>query len=533
MSTEERPKPLAEGTFSKTPFAHILVYLMEKKLGGSLVVTDGPGEATIYFREGMPAKVVSSIKGKGLGQVLFDLKRISREQLTECQKEMNASGGFAGEILLRQGAIDGVGLVRGLRGQTLLKIVDVFQMSGGRYAFYENVNLLVGEGPDELFPVDPFPVLMAGARLHGKTMKLDKVLDTAKGRWLSAPPVAALKRFKLTPQEQDLCLDLVSKPRNMEDLIESGKYNLQVVRSVLYVLIITKVVTLGSKPPAADLTSKPPAPKPKLDSIVPPAVSLEESDPQLLALRKAIVSKAEQMTKQNYYEMLEVPLGAPTEEVRKAFFKMAKIYHPDRATASGMEDLLETLQYVFSNLSEAHATLVDPDTREEYGAAISDGMKRTSQMPGPADEDTVRDVLEAEKLYQKGVVLMRRGQNAKALELVDTARRMNPDEGEYLAAWAKLQAASRGADDNLDDLISSMRRALEMTPKSERVNLFMGELLKRAGRPSEALAHFQKVVEINPRNIEAARELRIMRIKREKELEREKKGGFLKRFLKK
>ncbi len=530
MSNEARPKPMAEGTFSKTPFSHILVYLYGKRVSGTLDVHDNQQSLTAYFREGMPAKVKSSFKGKGLGQILLDLGRIDQAQLRACQQEMTTTGGFAGEILIRQGAIDAPGLVRGLRGQMLLKMIDIFTLRDAQYEFYEKVNLLVGDGPDELLPLDPYPILMAGARTHGAKMKLDHVLDTIRGRWLTLKDPEPLKRFKFSQREQEMCHELLGRPKTLDELVQGGRHNRQTVRSVAYVLIITKEVEVLETAPSGGLPSLPPGPKAKLDSVAPSPSPVEVSDPDVRAARNAIIEKATRIANQNYYEMLEVPLGAPTDEVRKAFFQMAKTYHPDRANRADMADLRETLDYVFSNLSEAHSTLLDPDAREEYGAAISEGIKRTSVMPSSNDEDQVRDVLEAEKLFQKAQVLLRREQYKKGLTLVDRARELNPNEGEYLATWAKIQAMMRDSGAPVDDLITHLRRAEELAPNSERVNLYMGQLLKRADRTAEAMAHFSKALAVNPRNIEAARELRIMEMRKSKD--KEKKKGFLGRFLK-
>ncbi len=528
MSTN-RPAPLAEGAFTKTPFAHILIYLMERKLTGTLEITDKNDNVTIYFREGMAAKVKSSAKGKGLGQILLDLEQINKDQLLACQQEMTTRGGFAGEILMRQGAVEAAGLMRGLRSQILLKLMDVFVMLDARYAFYKDVNLLVGEGREELFQVDTYPVLMAGARTHGARMKMDKVLDAVAGRWISVDSVEVLRRFRLNAPEQALCAELLSKGKTMEEIIQNGRHNRQIVRSTLYVLLLTKEAAISDVPPAMGMPSIAPGPRPRFDSISPPPEEEISGDPKVVALRKQIQEKASVIARQNYYEMLEIPLDAPTEEIRKAFFKLAKIYHPDRAGTTGTADLRETLNYLFSNLSEAHATLLNPETREEYGEAISAGIKRTSLIPAAHAEKEVREALDAETLYQKGLVLLRRNQYDKALEFVDKARELNPNEGEYLATWAKIQSALRDHSAPVEDLILHLRRAEELAPKSERVHLYMGQLLKQTNRMSEARTHFEMVLKVNPRNIEAAREVRIMEIRRSKE--DEKKKGFFKRFL--
>ena len=50
-------KPIAEGCFSKTPFAHILVYLFEKQLSGTLTIQHEKANLRIYVRNGKPAAV--------------------------------------------------------------------------------------------------------------------------------------------------------------------------------------------------------------------------------------------------------------------------------------------------------------------------------------------------------------------------------------------------------------------------------------------------------------------------------------------
>jgi molecular chaperone DnaJ len=77
--------------------------------------------------------------------------------------------------------------------------------------------------------------------------------------------------------------------------------------------------------------------------------------------------------KRDYYEVLGVPKGAGTDDIKKAYRKLARQYHPDVNKASDAEAK-------FKELSEAYEVLSDDDKRAAYdrfGHAAVDGSGPT------------------------------------------------------------------------------------------------------------------------------------------------------------
>src|SRR3954447_21557250 len=61
----------------------------------------------------------------------------------------------------------------------------------------------------------------------------------------------------------------------------------------------------------------------------------------------------------DYYKVLGVDKKASQEDIKKAYRKLARQYHPDTNKDSGAEER-------FKQISEAYDTLGDPEKRKEY-----------------------------------------------------------------------------------------------------------------------------------------------------------------------
>src|SRR5512132_125771 len=70
-------------------------------------------------------------------------------------------------------------------------------------------------------------------------------------------------------------------------------------------------------------------------------------------------------TTRNHYQVMGVKAGASEEEIKKAYKRLARIFHPDLNPHRK-----RTAEDRFKRLQEAYSVLSDPVSRQEYDQSI-------------------------------------------------------------------------------------------------------------------------------------------------------------------
>ncbi len=88
----------------------------------------------------------------------------------------------------------------------------------------------------------------------------------------------------------------------------------------------------------------------------------------------------------DYYAILGLSKGATAEEIKKAYRKLARLYHPDRNPDPSAEEK-------FKEINEAYHVLSDEERREEYDRILRSG-----------DENRFRDFMEYIQEFIEGII---------------------------------------------------------------------------------------------------------------------------------
>ncbi len=543
-------EPIATGTLSKTPLPHLLVYLEQKQLSGTLAIwPDVPQQGEIRQDR------ILLLKGRPVAGRLIEPAKTLREGL-----------------------------------------LKLFYRSEAPYAFYEG-NLLGGAEERLNGRIDPLSLIAESLRSTAREEVVADVLSRVGTSRLRVQPKVDLARFELVPEERGLIELLMAEPASVSDLVSGSSLPEVRGRRLLYLLLITKTVapyeessssaSSGSfrgipaiAPPArpatapvvvtpsaaanpspvaqllpdaadssappvaperqpitssepsaeAPLPAQPSSPPPPLSGFSrPPANRLErlaempsapdDLAPELRDRWQKIVTRGRLMENQTYFEMLGVDKKITSVEVKGEFFKLAKEWHPDRLPAE-LAPLRPYAEIIFSFMNEAQKVLGDEEQRIAYVRTVREGGGT------PAAEKLVQAILDSALAYERVQVFVRRHQYDEALALLERILALTKDEPDYHAmhGWILMQKFP-GQDAPTAKIFEALDRAIELYDGHEKAHSYKAQMLKRLGRHTEAMRHFNKVVSINPNSLEAAREVRIAQMRDEKQSTSTAKGA--------
>ncbi len=534
MGAAELPAPRAEGSLATRPFAHLMLYVLQQRLDGTLVI--------------WPERRDDGAAPRGQDRILL-------------------SGGrpVAGRFVQPGSTLD-------------RSMLPLFTRVNAPYAFYEAD--LVGEGTGVLTgTIEPLALITASLRGAARDDAIDTVLRRLGMSKMRLRTGANLDVLGLGDKERSFIELIRAEPASVSELVRTSG-NERLARRMLYLLTITRSIepftpseegreTTGkfgavsippgrvsdpgrsSRPggrsgPPPRVASDPPGRRSvtprKPVSSSPPGRSLRPSpserprrfssgptssrpgrrnapepppDPpdalpdHLHDRWIEVAQRAVAIDTQNYFDMLGVGKTATPTDVRDAYFQQAKRWHPDRLPPELMP-LRPWADRIFHYLTKAQETLANERELVEYRRSVEGGGGT------PQADRHVNSIVEAAMEYQKAEVLVRRHDWVGALELLDDAVGLNPTDAEAFALRGHVLFHLGNESPPFDEALASLDRALELNESSEKAHLYKAHVLRRRGDEDAALRLFRRVVDINPRNTEAMREVRIANMRGKK-----------------
>ncbi len=243
------------------------------------------------------------------------------------------------------------------------------------------------------------------------------------------------------------------------------------------------------RPPPAPTPPLAPAPRP---SAVP--TTTPEQDGALIA----------KLREQSFFERLGIAkTEQPPASLKATYFGLIKRYHPDLLPVGAPPGQHKLREEILALLNEAYGTISHPVKLREY-------LEQMALDEAGLGKMDIEGILRAEDEFRRAVTLINGQRISEGLALLESCIRLNDREGEFYAwrGWASfLLAPDRRAA--LRPALADVERALELNPRCAVAHLLAGNMAKLSGDASAARRSYQKVLELEPNNVEATRELRL------------------------
>lgn len=230
-------------------------------------------------------------------------------------------------------------------------------------------------------------------------------------------------------------------------------------------------------------------------------------------------------TAESYYDLLGVETSAPPDQLKAAYYDIARRYHPDRFRKAEPA-LLTRIESAFARITQAYDTLRDDRLRANYNTKlrarrkaqqIADATPKpiTPEPTTPAPTVPVSDATpvepglspaqRAENDFKEGFAALEQGQRSVAAGLFASASRLAPNEPRYRAYYGQMLAAQehtwRAAE-------AELQAAIRLDPKNAEYRVMLAQLFRDLGFAIRARGEAERAVAADPNNRKARELLR-------------------------
>lgn len=526
----------ARGTLGNTPLGELLIFCLQRRLSGSLVFdSKGFGRSALSLHDGAVLKGKLGAKACLLGDVCVSLGYLDQQLLTAALRSMGALR--LGKHLVESLLIEEEQLRVALSVQMLEQVEWCSRLAPDTvYGYYQDDFLAGWAGGAR--SVDPLTIIWRASRSSDTLERARAICHGLGGRVLRLHNDARVGRFDFDPEVRPALDVLRAKPQPYPELRSSGLADEDLLSRVLAVLALTQHLDLGANLDPLGVNtgdSKPPTQVPRqhrryrrpgeTTHIPGSPLSRPPEAPPMDERRVAIQEMAQKVGALTFYEVLGVPPEADAASIQQAFFQLARKWHPDKLGAD-LSDQREAATRVFARMTEAHQVLGVPAQRAEYDRLLQEG--NTSQ----EEQEKVQQILRAAATFQKAELLARRSDWQAAEKAAEKAYRDDREQPEYgaLYAWIVAKSGQRAETGNYEDLVDILSKAVKQLPDHVRIRFYRAQVLKLSGRADLAMRDFRAIAELDPHHVEAARELRLHRMRAASS---EASDGLFGRFFKK
>lgn len=506
-----------KGSFFAHPFAELLAEVAHSRLNGSLRIADGERKSVIYFKSGRVVFAVSNARPARLFAILLrrgKLRKEDLEQIPEFTNDLALAAYLQDHKILSKSECDHL-----IEEQIEAILVDALAWPAGEWTFSSLAR--IRDGLD--YKVGTTALLID----FGRCMDVEKMLGRFRSlneSFLIAETPA--NGIGLRPEEAFVLSRADDGELTAASLVSVSAMSEAAALHAIYVLWLGGLLIRNDWQPAFSRTSVAAMRSAKLELKTEArernraAAVSSEDEVNVEAAKPAPPPPEIPITLEDYlarveaagthYEILGVDPKADTDELKRAYFSLARMFHPDRYHAEGGENL-RRVQTAFTELAQAHETLKTAEAREVYDYRMRKELaelQRRQEAGNLGNDGATLD--QAAENFEQGFSLLMDRSAESALPFLARAVHFAPKNARYHAYYGKALADDLKQRHKAE---AEMQTALKIEPDNATYRLLLAEFFIQNNLLRRAEGELNRLLAIFPSNREARDLLASLKIK--------------------
>ena len=457
-------------------FPDTLIGLQRSHKTGVLTIKSSDVIKKIYIKNGDMIFSSSNHSEDRIGDMLLREGKINIEQYTHSVTEMKNTQQKQATVLVKLGYLKPEELVTTVRHQTEEIILSIFALEEGTFAFEE-----MPLPTEEVITLN-----ISAANIIYNGIKRINNMDFIRNDF---PASNSIICFSKDPLDlfQDIRLDQSGKKiltcidgkRTIQEVIERSQLDgLNAMKTICGLL---KVRIIDGKAENILLNEIPK----EVEDIV-QEDSAQKADPLFKEEIENIYDKYERL---GYYSILGVKKYASISEIKKAYYRIAKRYHPDMHFHLTEVSLKKKLSEIFSYICDAYAILSNPQKRKEYDEINTIRPARI-----------ISNQEKARELFEEGRTELRKNNYQEAEMLFGQASYFFSEAAHYYFYYG-LSLMKQNKHKHAE---KAFGRALSLDPLNTNYLAELGFVYLAMHLPAKAKAVLERALKISPTNSRAS-----------------------------
>ena len=458
----------------------------------------------VYFKNGDIVFASSSRAEDRLGDCLLRAGKINQAQFDASTEIIKKTGKKQGAVLVELGFIKPMDLVAAVKEQVKRIILTLFSLRMGSYAF--------DEAPLPMADIIPLQMSTGNVILEGVTsLEWQAIRKSLPAPTTIVRPVtdpSCLFQDASLTDEQRTVFSFVDGKRSIEEICGlSGVGDFNALKA-MYLLLALRMAEIGKIKTDAEMEFAREAVR---EAVHPTREKKEEkkpeapsrpAEPEVVATREMIQEAYDALASKDHYQVLGVTVTSTAQQIKLAYFRLAKSYHPDRHFDPAMSDMKSKLEALFDRIHKAYTLLSDQAKRAEYDAAA---VKKAApaQRPAASDEFVEKrgeeyqehykeNVARAVEQFNNGMREFRTGNYWGAVESFTWATRLDPIKAPYFyyqgLCLMNIPRRKHEAEEGL-------QKAIELDPTKVEYHIELSNLYIKNGLKAKAVGVLNAALE--------------------------------------